>query len=92
MTMPAGKKFSNGYCSISKIDNAKNYSQVSQACGKQGFKIGPSNVRNVLLSAMKKIVLPICETHNLKLSEEQITKIIKNPDFQLSVASLIAEE
>ena len=53
MTMPKGKKFDNGYCSISGIPSAKNYRQISSICTEQGMKIGPSNVRNVLLSAMK---------------------------------------
>tara|TARA_R110001583_G_scaffold123281_2_gene274725 strand:+ start:633 stop:914 length:282 start_codon:yes stop_codon:yes gene_type:complete len=91
MSMPKGKKFENGYCSISSIPDAKNYKQISVACGKRGIKIGPSNARNVLLTAMRKIAKPICEDNNKISSEDEIMAIAKNPDFQLSVAELIKE-
>ena len=92
MTMPLGKKFANGYCSVAGIPSAKNYKEISAICSKKGMKIGPSNVRNVLLSAMKKIVVPICEKNSLKVNDEEIFEIIKNPHFQLSVAKIISED
>jgi len=92
MTMPKGKKFDNGYCSITSIPSAKNYRQISAICTNNGLKIGPSNVRNVLLSAMKKIAKPLCEANAVSLNDEQLMEIAKNPHFQLSVASLIDEE
>jgi len=55
-----GKKFDNGYCSVSSIPASKNYRQIAAICTADGMKIGPSNVRNVLLSAMKKIAAPLC--------------------------------
>jgi len=92
MTMPKGKKFANGYCSIAGIPSAKNYRQISSICTSEGMKIGPSNVRNVLLSAMKKIAKPVCEANSIVMSDEEIMIIAKNPNFQLSVASLLEEE
>lgn len=92
MTMPLGKKFVNGYCSVAGIPSAKNYKEISAICSKRGMKIGPSNVRNVLLSAMRKIVDPICEKNSLKFDEDTLFEIIKNPHFQLSVAHIISEE
>ena len=92
MTMPKGKKFDNGYCSISSIPNAKNYRQISDACTTSGMKIGPSNVRNVLLSAMKKIAGPICNANEMTMSDEQVMTIAKNPNFQMSVAALLHED
>jgi len=92
MTMPKGKKFDNGYCSIAGIPSAKNYRQISSICTEKGMKIGPSNVRNVLLSAMKKIARPVCEANSIEIDEADIIKIAKNPHFQLSVASLLKEE
>lgn len=91
MAMPKGTKFTNGYCSVSNIPNAKNYRQISVACKQRGIKIGPSNVRNVLLSAMCKIAAPICEDRGLSADSGEVFEIAKNPHFQLSVASLIKE-
>lgn len=91
MGMPKGKTFDDGYCSVSKITGSKNYRQISDECGKLGMKIGPSNVRNVLLSAMRKIAKPISEEYGVETKEANITKIAKNPEFQLSVATLIKE-
>ena len=91
MAMPKGKKFTNGYCSVSSIPNSKNYRQISVACKERGIKIGPSNVRNVLLSAMCKIAEPLCEDRGLSTDGEYVLEIAKNPHFQLSVASLIKE-
>jgi hypothetical protein len=91
MAMPKGKKFDNGYCSISDVPNAKNYRQISAECKKYGMKICPSNVRNVLLSAMHKIAKPICEERGMSTREEDVMRIAKNPHFQMSVASLIKE-
>ena len=91
MSMPKGKKFDNGYCSIATIPNAKNYKQIAAACNERGIKIGPSNARNVLLSAMKKIAKPLCEENNLTSSDDEIMTIAKNPQFQMSVAALIKE-
>ena len=91
MAMPKGKKFTNGYCSVSRIPNAKNYRQISIACAQRGIKIGPSNVRNVLLSAMCKIAAPLCQDRGLSTSGDDVLEIAKNPHFQQSVASLIKE-
>ena len=89
--MPKGKKFDSGYCSVSNIPNSKNYRQISLACKQKGIKIGPSNVRNVLLSAMHKIAKPICEEHGISTSESNIESIVRNPTFQMSVAQLIKD-
>ena len=91
MAMPKGKTFDNGYCSVSKMPGAKNYRQISVECKKNGIKIGPSNVRNVLLSAMCKIAKPICEERGIETNAANIMKIAKNPTFQMSVAALITE-
>ena len=91
MAMPRGKKFDNGYCSVASIPNAKNYKQISVACKKRGIKIGPSNVRNVLLSAMRKIAEPICADRGMSMDDENISEIARNPHFQMSVATLIKE-
>ena len=91
MSMPKGKKFDNGYCSIAAIPNAKNYKQISIACKEKGIKVGPSNARNILLSAMKKIAKPICEENDVDTSDEAIMSIAKNPSFQMSVADIVKE-
>ena len=91
MSMPKGKKFDNGYCSIASIPNAKNYKQISIACGERGLKVGPSNARNILLSAMRKIAKPICEENDINTSEAAIMSIAKNPVFQMSVADIVKE-
>ena len=91
MSMPKGKKFDNGYCSIASIPNAKNYKQISIACGERGLKVGPSNARNILLSAMRKIAKPICEENDVNASEAAIMSIAKNPVFQMSVADIVKE-
>jgi len=92
MTMPKGKKFDNGYCSISGIEAAKNFRQIAVACTEAGIKIGPSNARNVLLSAMKKIAKPVCDNNMICISDEQLMEIARNPHFQLGVASLLNED
>jgi hypothetical protein len=91
MSMPRGKKFDNGYCSIASIPNAKNYKQISAACKQKGLKVGPSNARNILLSAMKKIAKPICEENEVEISDAAIMVIAKNPIFQMSVADIVKE-
>jgi hypothetical protein len=40
---------------------------------------------------MHKIAKPICEERGMSLKEEDVMRIAKNPQFQLSVASLIKE-
>jgi len=92
MVMPKGKKFKNGYSSVSSIPSSKNYRQISAACTENGMKIGPSNVRNVLLSAMKKIAGPLCEAHSIQVNDDQLMEIARNPHFQMSIATLINEE
>ena len=92
MAMPKGKKFDNGYCSISTNPLAKNFRQISVTCAEEGMKIGPSNVRNVLLSAMKKIAIPICAVNAVHMSDEQLLEVARNPYFQTGVAALLDEE
>ena len=92
MVMPKGKKFENGYSSVSSIPSSKNYRQIAATCTENGMKIGPSNVRNVLLSAMKKIARPLCEANSIRMSDEQLMDIARNPHFQMGVAALIDEE
>lgn len=91
MAMPKGKKFVNGYTSVSTIDGSQNYRQISLACKKQGIKIGPSNVRNVLLSAMSKIARPLCEANSVASNDQEILDLARNPQFQMSVAELLRE-
>jgi len=92
MAMPKGKKFDNGYCSVAAIPSSKNYRQIAAVVTASGHKIGPSNVRNVLLSAMKKIARPLCEANSIRISDEQLMDIARNPHFQMGVAALIDEE
>ena len=92
MPMPKGKKFDNGYCSVAGVDAGKNYRQIAQACTADGHKIGPSNVRNVLLSAMKKIARPLCEANSIRMTDDQLMDIARNPHFQMGVAAMIDEE
>jgi len=92
MAMPKGKKFNNGYCSVATFPSSKNYRQIAKICTEQGMKIGPSNVRNVLLSAMQKIAKPICEANSICMNDKQIMEIAKNPHFQMGIASIIQED
>ena len=69
---------------LAAIPNAKNYKQISLACKEKGFKVGPSNARNILLSAMRKIAKPICEENDVNSSDSVIMSIAKNQVFQMS--------
>ena len=91
MAMPAGKRFENGYATISGVPNAKNYRQISSACKSAGIKIGQSSARGIFLSAMKKIAKPLCESNGMESQEDLLWEIANNPNFQIIIAELLKE-
>lgn len=91
MGMKAGKKFKDGFCTVSDIPNAKGFNDIAQYCASKGMKISSSNVRGILVSAMRKIAVTISVANALNLSDDAIDQISRNPDFQHSVAILSAE-
>lgn len=91
MGMKAGKKFKDGFCTVSDIPNSKGFNEIAQYCSSKGMKISPSNVRGILISAMRKIAVTVSVANSLNFSDETIDKISRNPDFQHSVAILSSE-
>tara|TARA_Y100001963_G_scaffold127830_1_gene181552 strand:+ start:159 stop:437 length:279 start_codon:yes stop_codon:yes gene_type:complete len=88
--MPTGYKMENGY-STTKDLGGKSYQEIADCMTDAGFKMNHSTARNVLVNGLMKIAKPLCQLQEKKMTDDELKKLAKNPDFQQSVAYYLSE-
>ncbi len=89
MSMPKGFKSENGYSTVVK-DGGLSYKDIAEEMTNRGFKMKHSAARNILLEAMKKLAVGVCELYDMDNAD--IEKVAADPRFQSCVAEYLEEE
>ena len=89
MSMPRGFKSEHGYATLIKT-GGMSYKDIAEEMTKRGFKMRHSAARNILLEAMKKLAVGVCELYDM--DDTDIMKVARDPRFQECVASYLEEE
>ena len=89
MSMPKGYKSDTGYSTVVK-SGGRSYKEIAEEMTSMGFKMKHSAARNILIEAMKKFAVGVCELYDM--SNEDINRIAADPRFQDCIASYLEEE
>ena len=90
MTMPKGFKSEKGYVTTSEL-GGKSYQQIADIMTDRGYTMNHSTARNLCVNGLKKIVAKVANHQGLTLSDKEIKKIAKDPDFQSGLCDIIKE-
>jgi len=92
MSMPKGKKISRGYATVSEDDECTSYREISQIMTKDGYRMNHASARNHLLRIMKQFARTIATSEGVKLSQDKLMLIAKDPKFQSAISELVQNE
>ena len=90
MTMPKGFKSEKGYVTTAEL-GGKSYQQIADIMTVRGYTMNHSTARNLCVNGLKKIVAKVADQQGLVLSDKEIKKIAKDPDFQSGLCDIIKE-
>ena len=90
--MPKGKKISRGYATVSEDDDCTSYREISQIMTKNGYRMNHASARNHLLRIMKHFARTIAAAEGVKLSQDRLMSVAKDPSFQSAISELIQNE
>ena len=89
MGMPKGYRVESGYSTVGKGVGGMDYRRISQIMTRLGYKMNHATARNEFLRAMKKLVVAFADQNNLILSEKEISRIARDPQFQSGACEII---
>ena len=89
MSMPKGYRSETGYSTVT-LRGGKSYKEIAEEMTAIGFKMKHSAARNILIEAMKKFAIGVCDLYDM--SDSDIDRIACDPRFQDCVASYLEEE
>lgn len=93
MSMPTGAKFKNGYATVSSEFGGMEYRLIAEKFSEGGEKISVSTARNLVLRALEKLAIPLCEVNGVpddKL-EDEARRVSLDPRFQSAIASALGD-
>lgn len=73
------------------IDKGMNFRTISSELKKDGYSLGPSRVRTVMIKVLCSMTKNILNKLNKKLSDNEIMEIITNVEFQNNIAPFIED-
>jgi hypothetical protein len=89
MPMPKGFKSENGYATTKKFAGGDDYRSIAEKMTKSGYKMNHATARNVFLSALRKIALPVHQINNLSTTEDYLQHTAKVPRFQEGISEIL---
>jgi hypothetical protein len=90
--MPQGHKAAHGNASISDIEGACSYSDISELMTLSGDKMNHATARHVFIGAMEKIARKVSIANGLNPTQEDTQRIAKDPRFQMAILSYMRGE
>lgn len=76
------------YASISETDGV-NYRDIAEVMSDIGFKMNHSSARNYVLRVMSKFVREVASQWDVDLTDEEIVRIAKSPQFQQGICEVL---
>lgn len=71
------------------FEEGVNYREIAETMTQIGFKMNHSSARNYVLRVMKKFAVAITSEWDIVVPENKMDKIVKSPQFQQAVCSLL---
>lgn len=71
------------------LDSGVNYREIADMMTEIGFKMNHSSARNYVLRVMRKFADAITENWDLEVSDQRMEKIVKSPQFQEAICSIL---
>lgn len=90
--MPKGKKIKFSYATVSDDDTSANYRTISKIMSENGYKMNHASARNYILKIMKQFAKSIALREGIKLSDDKLLIIARNPNFQSAIGDLVQNE
>ncbi len=85
MSMPMGHKAEHGNSSISDVDGAHGYREISEIMTREGDEMNHATARHIFIRAMEKIAIRVSVGNGKRVTHDEIQRIAKDPRFQSSV-------
>lgn len=76
------------YVTLENDAGGVDYRAIAVQMGHEGYHMGHSTVRNIILRAMEKFAVAIMAVYD---AEGDPSEVARNPDFQRGIASLVEE-
>ena len=92
MPMPKGKKVNFSYATVSDDCESANYRTISKIMTENGYKMNHASARNYILKIMKQFAKSIALHEGIRFSDEKLSMIARNPNFQSAIGDLIQNE
>lgn len=70
-------------------EEGTNYREIADMMTMIGFKMNHSSARNYVLRIMKKFANAITENWDIKLTDDKLDAIIKDPNFQEGISDIL---
>lgn len=71
--------------------NGMNFRTISAELKKEGYNIGASRVRTIMLKSLKGMAKAICRQKGISISNERLNSIVVDSEFQNNIAPFIEE-
>ncbi len=68
-----------------------NFRNISTELKKEGYNVGASRVRTIMLKSLKGIAKAICRKEGISISNERLNSIVVDSEFQNNIAPFIEE-
>jgi hypothetical protein len=79
---------SSTYATVTK-DEGVNYREIADMMTEIGFKMNHSSARNYVLRVMRKFADALRSEWNLDLSDADMDRIVKSPQFQNAISGIL---
>lgn len=83
------EKFESNTYSTVMDDDGVNYREIAAVLSEMGYKMNHSSARNYILRIMRRFADEIVSEWDINVSDEQLLKIVKIPQFQQAICEIL---
>lgn len=71
------------------VPGAMSFTSISKEIKKHGYALTPARTRLIVMQSLEKVVRKLGKTYGCPMSREKAQMIVKEPDFQNTIAPFI---
>jgi hypothetical protein len=83
------EKFESSTYSTVMDDDGVNYREIAAVLSEMGYKMNHSSARNYVLRIMRRFADEIVNEWDMSISDEDLLKIVKIPQFQQAICEIL---
>ena len=83
------EKFESSTYSTVMDDDGVNYREIAAVLSEVGYKMNHSSARNYVLRIMRRFADEIVNEWDMSISDEDLLKIVKIPQFQQAICEIL---